>query len=148
VEACFAILCWPAAGAEREEWSLSVNKQLMELVLPRLAQRLHREIKRYRAGKLDDAGFSEKFETLLQGQYAWLAERGIPEEHAAVAIHGAVLVLSGPGLRAEAKETGLPLEVIEQRAIGAAAADIAQNYELDERRTASQIASIVAQYAE
>lgn len=125
-----------------------MNMELMELVLPRLAQRLHKDIKRYRAGELNDAQFSQKFESLLQKQYAWLARQGVSEDDAALAIHGAVLVLSGPGLRAEAREQGVPLEVVEQRAVRAAAADISRNYEVDEGQTCRQIADILAKYAD
>ncbi len=125
-----------------------MSKELMDLVLPRLAQRLNRQLRRYRAGELDDAQFSRKFESLLQQQYAWLANQGIPEVVAAVTVHGAVLVLSGPGLRAEAQEQGLPLEVIEHRAVQAAASDISQNYGVSERKATRRISAIVALYAE
>lgn len=76
-----------------------MSRELMELVLPRLAQRLNRQLRRYKAGQMDDATFSHRFEVLLQQQHAWLANRGFPELDAALAVHGAVLVLSGPGLR-------------------------------------------------
>ncbi len=125
-----------------------MSRELIELVLPRLAQRLNRQLRRYQAGQLDDAQFSRRFEELLQQQHAWLANRGFPEVESAVAVHGAVLVLSGPGLRAEAEEESLPLEVIEYRAIRAAAADIAQQYGVSERRTTKQISELVASYAE
>jgi hypothetical protein len=125
-----------------------MSRELIELVLPRLAQRLNRQLRRYQAGQMDDAQFSRRFEQLLQQQHAWLANRGFPEVDAAVAVHGAVLVLSGPGLRAEAEEESLPLEVIEYRAIRAAAADIAQQYGVSERRTTKRIAELVASYAE
>jgi hypothetical protein len=125
-----------------------MSRELMEIVLPRLAQRLNRQLRRYRAGKLDDAQFSRKFEVLLQQQYAWLARQGIPELEAAVAVHGAVLVLSGPGLRAEAAEQSLPLEVIEYRAVCAAAADIAENYGISERQATRRISALVASYAD
>ena len=125
-----------------------MNKDLIELVLPRLAKRLHNQLRRYHAGELDQDGFTRDFEDLLQRQYAWLAKRGVPEAEAAVAIHGAVLVLSGPGLRAEAEQLELPLEVIEYRAVRAAAADIASNYGVSERRAVRQIGAILAQYAE
>jgi hypothetical protein len=125
-----------------------MDKQLMELVLPRLAQRLHRQLKRYRSGELDDAEFTRNFEDLLQKQYAWLSKQGVPEEEAAVAIHGAVLVLSSPGLRAEAAELGVPLEVVEFSAVRTAADDIASNYGLSKTRTLRQLTSIIAQYAE
>jgi hypothetical protein len=125
-----------------------MSKQLMEIVLPRLARPLYRQLQRYRAGKLNDAQFTKGFETLLRRQHAWLARRGIPEVRAALAIHGAVLVLSGPGLRAEAAESGLPLEVIEHRAVREAAADIARNYDMEEGQALRVIAGIVARYAD
>ena len=125
-----------------------MSKELMDIVLPRLAQRLNRQLRRYRAGKLDDDQFSRKFESLLQQQYSWLANQGIPEVEAAVAVHGAVLVLSGPGLRAEAAEQSLPLEVIEYRAIGAAASDIAEHYGVSAERARRRLSAIVAYYAE
>src|SRR5579885_2985243 len=127
---------------------LVMNKELMEIVLPRLAQRLNRQLRRYRAGELNDAQFSHKFEMLLQQQYAWLANQGIPEVEAAIAVHGAVLVLSGPGLRAEAAEQSIPLEIVEQRAIRAAAGDIAEHYGVSEERATRRLSSIVAYYAE
>ena len=111
-----------------------MSKELMELVLPRLASRLDRQLRRYRAGTLNDDQFSRRFEALLQQQYDWLANQGIPELEAAVCVHGAVLVLSSPGLRAEAKEQKVPLEVIEFRAVQAAAADISENYGVSRRR--------------
>jgi hypothetical protein len=125
-----------------------MNKELIELVLPRLAQRLHQQLKRYQSGELDQDGFTRDFEDLLQRQYAWLAKRGVPEPEAAVAIHSAVLVLSGPGLRAEAEQLKLPLEVVEFRAIRTAAADIAANYGVSQTRATRQIAAILAQYGE
>jgi hypothetical protein len=125
-----------------------MNKELMEIVLPRLAQRLNRQLRRYRAGELNDAQFSHKFEMLLQQQYAWLANQGIPEVEAAIAVHGAVLVLSGPGLRAEAGEQSVPLEVVEFNAIRAAAADISSNYGVSEGKTIRRLSALVAFYAE
>ena len=125
-----------------------MKNELIQIVLPQLAQRLHRQVQRYRCGQLSDAQFAKKFEDLLQKQYAWLAERGIPQAEAAVAVHGAVLVLTSPGLRAEADEQGLPLEVVEYRAVRAAAAEIARNHGGSERRLTRQLAAIVAQYGE
>jgi hypothetical protein len=125
-----------------------MSKELLELVLPRLAQRLNRQLRRYRAGQLSEAQFSRRFEALLQQQYSWLANQGIPEVDAAVAVHGAVLVLSSPGLQAEAREQSLPLEVVEYRAVQAAAADIAQNYGVSEHHAAQRISTLVAFYAE
>ena len=123
-----------------------MSKQLMNLVLPRLAKPLYRQLQRYRAGKLSDRQFTKGFEALLQQQHAWLAKKGVPEVRAALAIHGAVLVLSGPGLRAEATETGKPLEVIEYKAVCEAAHDVAQTYGMDERLATHVIARIVARY--
>lgn len=125
-----------------------MSKDLMDIVLPRLAQRLNRQLRRYRAGELDDAQFSRKFETLLQQQYSWLANQGIPEVEAAIAVHGAVLVLSGPGLRAEAEERSLPLEVIEYQAVRAAAGDISEHYGISVSRAVRRLAAIIAYYAE
>ena len=119
-------------------------KQLMEMILPRLARRLHRQLKRYRAGKVDDAQFTQDFEDLLQSQYAWLAEQGAVETDAALALHAAVIVLSGLGLAAEAEENKLPLEIIEARAIHTAAADIASSYDLEEYRAFNILAKLVA----
>jgi hypothetical protein len=125
-----------------------MSKQLMEVVLPRLARRLYQQLQRYRTGELNDAQFTQAFEVLLQRQHLWLAQRGVSDALAALAIHGAVIILSGPGLRAEAAETRLPLEVIEYRAIRAAAADIARNYHVNERRVLRQIVNIVARYGD
>jgi hypothetical protein len=125
-----------------------MSKELMDLVLPRLAQRLNRQLRRYREGRLTEEEFSRRFEHLLQQQYAWLANKGIPEVDAAVAVHGAVLVLSSPGLRAEAHEQSVPLELVEYRAVLAAACDISQNYGLARARAVSRISALVALYAE
>ena len=125
-----------------------MSKQLMEIVLPRLAQRLHRQLQMYRAGELNDDQFTQNFESLLQKQYSWLAKRGVSEAKAALAIHGAVLVLSGPGLRAEAEEERLPLEIVEYRAVKAAAEDIAKSYGVDARKAFRRIARILALYGE
>ena len=89
-----------------------MNKELIELVLPRLAK------------------------------------RGVAEPEAAVAIHSAVLVLSGPGLRAEAEQLKVPLEVVEYRAVRTAAADIAANYGVSQTRALRQISAILAQYGD
>ena len=125
-----------------------MSKQLMEVVLPRLARPLYRQLKRYRAGQLDDAQFTKGFESLLRRQHAWLAEKGIPEARAAIAIHGAVLILSGPGLKAEAAESQVPLEVIEMRAVREAANDIASNYDLSEPEAIRIISNLVARYGD
>jgi hypothetical protein len=125
-----------------------MSKQLMDVVLPRLARPLYRQLQRYRAGELDDAEFTRRFEILLRRQHAWLAERGVSAARAAVAIHAAVLVLSTPGLRAEAADAGLPLEVIELRAVREAAADVAKNYDVNQSRVANVISAILARYGD
>src|SRR4051812_47335050 len=102
-----------APSPESQNSEAVMSRELMELVLPRLAQRLNRQLRRYRSGQLDEAAFSRRFERLLQQQHAWLSNRGISDVDAAVTVHGAVLVLSGPGLRAEAQEESIPLEVVE-----------------------------------
>lgn len=125
-----------------------MSKQLMKVVLPRLARPLYHQLQRYRAGKISDEQFTVDFDKLLKRQHAWLAKRGVPELRAALAIHGAVLVLSGPGLRAEAKETGVPLEVVEFEAVREAAADVARNYGLNERKAFHVIAGIMSRYGD
>src|SRR5438270_9384118 len=125
-----------------------MNKQLMDIVLPRLARPLHRQLELYRTGELSENQFTRKFEALLRRQHAWLAQRGISAARAALAIHAGVLVLSLPGLRAEAEEQGVPLEVVEGRAVREAAADLARNYGKDEHDSAERIAGIIARYGE
>jgi hypothetical protein len=125
-----------------------MSRELLELVLPRMARRLDRQLRRYRAGRLNEDQFSRSFEHLLQQQYNWLANKGFPELDAAVAVHAAVIILSAPGLRAEAEEQGLPLEVVEYRAVHSAAVDIADSYGVSERRAARRLSAIVALYAE
>ena len=81
---------------------------------------------------------------LVPAAAAWEATSALP--HFSLAIHGAVLVLSGPGLRAEAGESGLPLEVIEYRAVREAAADVAKNFGGSERKAFRVIAGIVSRF--
>lgn len=125
-----------------------MSKPLMDIVLPRLARPLYRELERYRTGELNDRQFTRKFEALLQKQHVWLAKRGISAVRAAVAIHSAVLVLSLPGLRAEAVESNQPLEVVEHKAVCEAAADVSRNYGVDERKLTDLIAALVAKHGE
>ena len=56
------------------------------------------------------------------------------------------LILSGPGLRAEAEESGMPIEQVEFRAVQEAAGDVARNYGVNERRVTNIISSILAHY--
>ncbi|MFL5245120.1 MAG: hypothetical protein ACJ8FY_23705 [Gemmataceae bacterium] len=125
-----------------------MDRELMEIVLPRLARRLYKQLEQYRLGEMNHSQFSQHFETLLQRQYAWLSKQGVPESQAAIAIHAGVLVLSGPGLRAEAEQDKVPLELVEFKAVRMAAEDIARNYGIPKARAIKQISSIVAQYAE
>jgi hypothetical protein len=125
-----------------------MSKQLMEIVLPRLARPLYQHLEQFQLGRLDELQFTKKFEKELQRQHHWLAQRGIEVAKAAVAIHAAVIVLSLPGLRSEAKEGNIPLEVLEFRAIREAAQDVAQNYGMDQNRAINSIARLVARYGE
>ncbi|HEV3078547.1 MAG TPA: hypothetical protein VGY66_02165 [Gemmataceae bacterium] len=125
-----------------------MNKPLVELVLPRLAKTLYRELQRFRAGKLNESQFASCFEKLLQNQHQWLMNRGVSDARAALAIQGATLVLSTPGLRAEASESGVPMEVIEFRAIREIAADLARCYEVSEKKVVDALTRIVARYGE
>lgn len=125
-----------------------MSKQLMEIVLPRLARPLYRHLERYWVGEIDDDQFTERFEAILRKQHAWLSKHGISDSQAAVAIHAALLVLSKSGLRAEAAETGLPLEIIEYRAIKEAASEVSLNYDINERKVIHIISKIVAKYSE
>jgi hypothetical protein len=125
-----------------------MTKQLMEIVLPRLARPLYHQLQQYRSGQMNDDQFTRSFESLLRRQHDWLAKRGVPAPRAALAIHGAVLVLSSPGLRAEAAETGLPLEIIEYRAIREAATDVAANYGIKERVAIRVLSDLLARYGD
>jgi hypothetical protein len=125
-----------------------MSKQLMEIVLPRLARPLYAHLEEFQLGRMDELQFTKKFEKELQKQHHWLAKKGIEVAKAAVAIHAAVIVLSLPGLRSEAAESGLPLEVLEFRAIREAAADVAHSYGMDLGRAVNGIARLVARYGE
>ena len=125
-----------------------MDKPIMDIVLPRLARPLYRHLERYQSGKMSDEQFTSKFEDLLRRQHVWLEERGIAPVKAAIALHAAVLVLSLPGLRSEALEAQLPLEVVEHRAVREAAADVSTNYQIPESRAASAIAALVAEYGD
>lgn len=125
-----------------------MGKPIMDIVLPRLARPLYRQLERYQTGKVDEAEFTARFEALLRRQHAWLGRRGVAAGPAAMAIHAAVLVLSMPGLRVEATEAHLPLEVVEFRAVREAADDVAENYGVDPRRAMGVIAALVARYSD
>jgi hypothetical protein len=125
-----------------------MSKQLMEIVLPRLARPLYRHLEKFQLGEMDEMQFTKKFEKELQRQHHWLAKRGIEVARAAVAIHAAVIVLSLPGLRAEAQECHLPLEVLEFRAIREAANDVAHNYGMTRGRALAAITRLVARYGD
>jgi hypothetical protein len=123
-------------------------RQLIEIVLPRLARPLHRHLERYQLGEMTEAQFTRKFEQVLQRQHDWLARRGVKEARAAVAIHAAVIILSQPGLRAEAFDNQLPFEVIENRAVDEAAQDVAASYGVNRYRAAEAIARLIARHGE
>ncbi|MCS7047418.1 MAG: hypothetical protein NZO58_13760 [Gemmataceae bacterium] len=125
-----------------------MSKPLMQVVLPRLARPLYRHLERLQNGELDEPAFTAKIEAMLQRQHAWLSRRGIAATRAAIALHAAILVLSMPGLRAEADEQGLPLEVLETRALQEAALDIAQSYGMPIRLAADAVARLVAKHSE
>ncbi len=123
-------------------------KQLMEIVLPRLARPLYAHLEKFQLGQMSELQFTKRFEKELQKQHHWLAKRGIAVAKAALAIHAAVIVLSLGGLRSEAQESGIPLEVLEFRAICEAAQDVAQSYGVDRVRAIKAIARLVARYGE
>jgi hypothetical protein len=123
-------------------------KQLMEIVLPRLARPLYRHLEQFQLGQLSEDEFTAKFERELQKQHVWLAKRGIEAARAAVAIHAAVIVLSLPGLRSEAEESSTPLEVLEFKAINEAALDVTESYGMDRAKALSSISRLVARYIE
>jgi hypothetical protein len=125
-----------------------MSRPLLDLVLPRLAQRLNRHLRRFQSGQLSENQFSRRFEVLLAQQHAWLSNRGVHEVRAAEAIHGAVLVLSAPGLKVESQEQKRPLELIEFQAVRSAANDIARTYGVDPLRTTERLSRLVAEYAE
>ncbi len=124
-----------------------MEKRLIDEVLPRLARRLQKQLTRYHSGELDDAGFYHNFEDVLKRQYDVLAKRGVAEEEAAIIIHGAILVLSGTGLRSEAENLGLPVETVEYGAVRMAAEDLARNYSLELAYVIRRLSAIVAQFA-
>ena len=123
-------------------------KQLMEIVLPRLARPLYQHLEELQLGRLSEVQFNRRFEKELQKQHHWLAQHGIEAVKAAIAIHAAVIVLSLPGLRVEAEETGSPLEVLEAQAVGEAAQVVAQSYGMSSKRAANAISRLVARYGE
>ena len=125
-----------------------MSKQLMEIVLPRLAKRLYAQLQRYQDGQMNETEFANGFANLLQRQYVWLAKQGVEEIDAALTIHGAVLILSKPGLRAAAEEQGKPLEVIERQAVRAAAADLSENYGVKPEWAFNGISKVVAHYGQ
>ena len=125
-----------------------MSRQLMDIVLPRLARPLHRHLERFQSGALSEAQFTRKFEQVLKRQHSWLARHGVKEARAAIAIHAAVIILSQPGLRAEAFDNRVPFEVIENRAIGEASQDVAASYGVDRQRAADAIARLVVRHGE
>ena len=123
-------------------------KPLMDVVLPRLARPLYQHLEKFQLGEMNEAQFTRRFEKVLQKQHDWLSRKGIVPARAAVAIHAAVIVLSMPGLRAEAAECQSPLEVLEARAVREAALDVAGSYGMDRNKAMDAIARLVAKYGE
>ena len=123
-------------------------RDLMDLVLPRLARPLYRQLERFQTGKMNEDQFAERFEGILRRQHVWLEKRGISAARAALAIHAAVLVLSQSGLRAEAAEDGVPLEIVEIHAIREAASDLANKYGFDASKAANALSSLLALYGD
>ena len=121
---------------------------LMDVLLPRLDRHLRQSTRRYRAGGLNDQQLTDSFHRACRRHYLRLTREGVPEADAALALHAAVLILGGPGLQAEAVENGLPVEVIEYRALQAAAADLEHNYRISARRAFRRIARLMALYRE
>lgn len=124
-----------------------MSNQLVEAVLPRLARKLYLELQHLKEGTVSEGQFTEEFEELLEQQHNWLISKGATEVQAALAIHGAVLVLSAPGLKEEACDEGTPLEILEYRAIRDAAREVAENYDIPERQAFQAIGNIVSKYS-
>jgi hypothetical protein len=85
---------------------------------------------------------------LIDRRFRAAALWSLAAARAAVAIHAAVIVLSHPGLRAEAVEGKIPVEVLEQKAVREAANDVASSYGMDRLKAADAIARLVARHAE
>src|SRR5260370_8621793 len=101
-----------------------MNNQLMEIVLPRLARPLYHQLQQYQSGQMDDDQFTRSFESLLRRQHVLLAKHRVPAARAALAMHGAVLVLSAPGLKAEPAETLDPFDSVYLRVVRKTAAHL------------------------
>ena len=129
------------------EGETPMSKPLIEVMLPRLAGPLFRDLEKFQSGELNEQQFTSRFEGELNRQHAWLSKKGISAGRAAVAIHAAVLVLSLPGLRAEAVEAKVPLEVLEMRAIREAAQDVSATYGLPVMKSTDAISVLFAKYA-
>src|SRR5262249_15187270 len=125
-----------------------MGKPLMKVVLPRLARPLYRHLELLQNGKLDEEAFTAKIEAMLQRQHAWLSRRGIAAARAASAIQGVVLVRRNRVLRAGPPEAGLPLEVLKNRALREAAADIPTPSGMPQASAADARARLVAKPGE
>src|SRR5260370_37251055 len=68
----------------------TMNNQLIEIVLPRLARPLYHQLQQYQSGQMDDDQFTRRFEPLLRRQHVSLAKLGVPSARAWVSIPGAV----------------------------------------------------------
>jgi len=104
-----------------------MSKNMLELVLPRIARVLSKQLKSYKAGRMDDETFSTNFDSILQQQCEWLNNQGYQTADSAITVHAALIVLSSPGLKEEAKRLNVPLEVIEFRAICESSKELAES---------------------
>lgn len=118
--------------------------KVMTFVLPRVRRSLYKALNRLKAGQLEEAQFLAEVEAMLSRRRDTLVKRGLSLARAAIAIHAAVLVCSRPGMQVEAEESCVPLEVIENRTLREAAADVAMLHALPVQRVANALARLVA----
>ncbi len=123
-----------------------MSKKMLDLVLPRIARVLSRQLKSYRAGTIDDAAFSDKFDSILQQQCEWLNKQGYQSVEASITVHAALIVLSSPGLKAESKRLNTPLEVIEFRAICESAKDLGETLGVPTYEVVEKLSCLLAFY--
>lgn len=121
-----------------------MSKNMLELVLPRIARVLNKQLKSYKAGSMDDETFSTNFDTILQQQCEWLNNQGYQSSDAAITVHAALIVLSSPGLQAEAKRLNLPLEIIEFRAICESSKELAESIGEPQYEVVEKLSCLIA----
>ena len=121
-----------------------MSKKMLDLVLPLIARVLGRQLKSYRAGTIDDATFSDKFDIILKQQCEWLNKQGFQSIDASITVHAALIVLSSPGLKAESKRLNTPLEVIEFRAISESARDLGETLGVPAYEVVEKLSTLLA----